>query len=596
MRLGDEPGLLLDFLGHELKILRRGVLGPWTKSIGHEWTRVVKRISIPPETRDAILSLGLLGATGVLDVDDLAIGLVPRDTAPDPNLVVNGDFELGDPDPAGWIVSNDATRAFPGKDSPAAVELARSGAQALTGVGVAVEGLSSLRVAVSYRAKGLRGADAVRGVVFFLDDGAPPRRIGSGRIPPLFRWSGTSDWAVDHAVTSVPPGATHAVVQFEKSNAAGSVLIDDVVVSASPQPDPSRWRAYHVETKKDGWQPVEPSKEVASGSALDASGLLDAPAGKRGFVTIKGGRLAFADGGRARFFGVQALPPVAFQEPERADALADRLARSGVNLVRLGDLDSAYGPARSLFDDAREDTKALDPVALGRLDHLIAALKKRGIYVAIELQSARRFRPEDDVPLVPLLPIGGGPAAIFDPKLRDALFKTADALLGHVNPETGLALKDDPALAWVALFGEVSLFDQIDDPDVLPPSLAAALKARGQGRSGWRVVESTSLKEIAEALQGFEASRPRSRASRTGGARPISRRRSRRRASTSWTTGFTGPRPRSSPRPAAPSSGAATAACTAWRARNGSTAGRTRPASGATRPSAPGPCLTRGPT
>ena len=69
----------------------------------------------------------------------------------------------------------------------------------------------------------------------------------------------------------------------------------------------------------------------------------------------------------------------------------------GINLVRLGDLDTPLGPDRSLFDDTRDDTKAFDPIALARLDHLIAALKARGIYVALELQSIRRFRADDGV-------------------------------------------------------------------------------------------------------------------------------------------------------------------------------------------------------
>ncbi len=201
-RLGDDPGVLIDFLGHELRNLRRGMLGPWTKTIGPEWTRVVKRISIPEGTRDAILSLGLIGATGLLEVDDLAIEMVPRGAATDPNLVVNGDFELGDPAPAGWIVAHGAARAFPGKDSPAAAELAKSGAQILTGVGVPVEGLASLRVGVSYRAKGLRGADAVRGGIFFLDDdGRPLPGASGGRT--IFRWSGTNAWASDSAVVNI---------------------------------------------------------------------------------------------------------------------------------------------------------------------------------------------------------------------------------------------------------------------------------------------------------------------------------------------------------------------------------------------------------
>ena len=51
------------------------------------------------------------------------------------------------------------------------------------------------------------------------------------------------------------------MIQFEKTNAAGTVLIDDLLVMANPPPDPGAWRAYHVETKKEGWPAVEPSKE-----------------------------------------------------------------------------------------------------------------------------------------------------------------------------------------------------------------------------------------------------------------------------------------------------------------------------------------------
>ena len=43
-----------------------------------------------------------------------------------------------------------------------------------------------------------------------------------------------------------------------------------------------------------------------------------------------------------------------------------------------------------------------DAEALAKLDHLIAALKKRGIHVALELQSNRRFRDDDGVDLAGL--------------------------------------------------------------------------------------------------------------------------------------------------------------------------------------------------
>ena len=48
-RLGDEPSVVIDFLSDplQLKTVRRGVLGPW-KTVGPTWTRVAKRLPIPP--------------------------------------------------------------------------------------------------------------------------------------------------------------------------------------------------------------------------------------------------------------------------------------------------------------------------------------------------------------------------------------------------------------------------------------------------------------------------------------------------------------------------------------------------------------------
>ena len=85
-----------------------------------------------------------------------------------------------------------------------------------------------------------------------------------------------------------------------------------------------------------------------------------------------------------------------------------------------------------------------------------------------------------------LLPAGGGPAALFDPTIGKLALESARALLGHVNPETGLALRDDPVLAWVTLAGEISLFNLIDTPDALPPPYAKALHDAGGEEPGRR--------------------------------------------------------------------------------------------------------------
>ncbi|MBV8610462.1 MAG: hypothetical protein JO034_23765 [Singulisphaera sp.] len=508
-RLGEEPGLPIDFLGDELRELRRGLLGPWNRSVGTSWTRVAKRVPVPPGTRDAIMSIGLLGATGVLEVDGLTIDLIPRGGSETTNLIVNGDFELGDPDPASWMVDGGAHRSSPGLKSDSALVLARPGARAMTGLAIPVEPFPALDVRIYAKGQGLRGAGGASARLFFLDDfGAiVPDPVSGQEGSPVVTWSGTFDWRPDHAVIAVPRKAVRAVLQVEKLDANGTVRIDRVAATAAPDPAAGAWVPFHVEDDTSGWDPVRPSATIAEKSALDASYLLDAPAGRRGFVTVRDGRLGFTKGGRARFFGACLLPPTAFLEPKKADALADRLARSGINLVRFGELDTPIGPDRSLYDDSRDDTKAFDPIALAKLDHLIAALKARGIYVALELLSARRYRSEDGVADVEQLPLGGGPAAAFDSTLGQLALESARALLEHVNPETGLALRDDPVLAWVTLAGRLSLFNQIEDPHGLTPHYAESLRKlaaqspAGAGRRFWQAVESEHWKEMAEALR-----------------------------------------------------------------------------------------------
>jgi len=49
---------------------------------------------------------------------------------------------------------------------------------------------------------------------------------------------------------------------------------------------------------------VDHRKAILSHSPVDMSFLLDAPAGKHGFITVKGGHLATADGQRIRLWGV----------------------------------------------------------------------------------------------------------------------------------------------------------------------------------------------------------------------------------------------------------------------------------------------------
>lgn len=513
-RLGEEPSMILGFFDEELRPVAQRSMGPWTdRSVGTGWVRVASRVPVPPGSRDVILTLGLFGATGTLDVDGLTIELLPRGGEPTTNLILNGDFELGDPSPNSWELAGEARRVFPGHESDTCLELASVNARAEAGIAIPVDRLQALEIRLNARASSLRATGGALADVLYLDRNGRPLQ-GTTRGLPRLRWAGTFDWRAFRETVQVPPAASWAVLRFQKSASGGRLLIDDVQVTAAPNAAAGSWTPYQVVDETAAWAPYLATEAIEAGSALDASSLVPAPAGSVGRVRVDGGQLSFADGGPARFFGLSLLPPLAFSSGERAAALADRLARSGVNLVRLNAIDAPIGPGLGLLDDSREDTRALDPIAITRFDGLVDALKSRGIYVALDLQSQRRYRSGDDLPGYGGLNRGGGPAAAFDPRLRDRTLEAARLLLGRVNPKTALALRDDPVLAWVALAGELSLFDLIDQPDSLPPEFHAVLEERiqqgrlGAGRRAWQALESAQWREEAVALREFGLDAP----------------------------------------------------------------------------------------
>jgi hypothetical protein len=119
-------------------------------------------------------------------------------------------------------------------------------------------------------------------------------------------------------------------------------------------------------------------------TAVDLSCHLAAPAGRDGFLRATDGRLVKPDGSRFRIWGVNICGPACFPEKADAVALADQLARVGVNCVRFHHMDSGWSV---LFDKSRTDTRQLSPAALDRLDYLVAEFKKRGIYVNLNLNA-----------------------------------------------------------------------------------------------------------------------------------------------------------------------------------------------------------------
>lgn len=189
--------------------------------------------------------------------------------------------------------------------------------------------------------------------------------------------------------------------------------------------------------------------------------LPDGPAGAQGFVRAKSdGSFTFANGDPARFFGVTMQFTACFPDSADATMIAARLRKLGVNLVRFQYMDLSYdwGQAAS-FLDAATGFRSLHEAQMRRFDWFFHQLKQHGIYSYFTLQSARAPRQEDG--LAGMIAdsgifLGRGMYQIY-PQARAAHKRVAQLLLDHVNPFTGVAYRNEPAIAALEIMDQGSM-------------------------------------------------------------------------------------------------------------------------------------------
>jgi hypothetical protein len=213
-----------------------------------------------------------------------------------------------------------------------------------------------------------------------------------------------------------------------------------------------------VENDKSCWFEFNMPWDDASENVTNMSYLLDAPAGKHGYLkTDPNGHLFFEDqpGTRVRFNGVTITAGANFPDKDKAPLIAARLARFGVNLVRVTFQDEA--PPWGWFKQPFTNTSEFDPERIDRLDWFLAKLKEKGIYVFFDFLAARYFGPGDGV-TQSLPTLGQKIGTLFDRKLIDLQASSITRILTHVNPYTALAYKDDPVIPLGVLSNENALF------------------------------------------------------------------------------------------------------------------------------------------
>ena len=239
--------------------------------------------------------------------------------------------------------------------------------------------------------------------------------------------------------------------------------------------------------------------------------VLDAPAGKHGFVTVKDGHFYFENGTRARFWGTNLCFSANFPSKKQAEIMAERLAFFGFNAVRLHHMDFYFEP-NGIFEDIApaykdpqlKETGHLSKKQLDRLDYLIYQLKQRGIYVDMNLLVSRHFTEADGVIDAEKLGMAAKPVSMFDPKLIELQKKYAKDLFTHYNKYTKLKYCDDPAIALVEITNENSITKLINKksiPDYYKKQLAKKHTQDKSKTNFYRYLEKQYFDQMTDFLK-----------------------------------------------------------------------------------------------
>lgn len=235
--------------------------------------------------------------------------------------------------------------------------------------------------------------------------------------------------------------------------ASAATLVALVAVSVAVPP------AGAATLDHTGWFTFPMAWDDTAATVVDQSWSVEAPAGSHGFLTTTSdGRFRFSDGGpsRVRFSGFTQVSSSNFPDSADAVVIARRLRKFGVNFLRLHLIENDFGTGTSIYP-ASGTTLAFDADRLARMDWFAKCLRDQGVYYNFCIHAGRIFRADDGI-VAPVTNDLGKVVTLFDPTLIGLQKTWARMLAEHVNPYTGLAYKDDPAVATWELTNENQLF------------------------------------------------------------------------------------------------------------------------------------------
>lgn len=209
------------------------------------------------------------------------------------------------------------------------------------------------------------------------------------------------------------------------------------------------------------WFPFQPQGYFQS-KTLDMGDWLDKPAGKHGFLQMKGKDFQFEDGTPVKFWGVNICSNSPFSPEEKVNEWVKLMTKYGINGVR-------FHKFTWEATDGVHSTKITDE-KWRRFDYFNHTLREAGIYYSWSHIYGHRLRPADSSRVLayeeirdtkfPWSHLNGTTASLvnFAEDLQELNIELTVNMLNHVNPHTGLRYADDPALTFIELQNEDNIF------------------------------------------------------------------------------------------------------------------------------------------
>ncbi len=205
------------------------------------------------------------------------------------------------------------------------------------------------------------------------------------------------------------------------------------------------------------WYPYTlPRVEDVKGTIMDMSHLLDAPAGKHGFVHAENDKMFFEDGTPFQFWGVNIVGEMLFVSHSDAELLADWVAVQGFNLVRIHHMDGPNERNNNIFGRLPNKSTQLDEEQMDKMCYLLNEFKKRGIYWFIDNTTNRMTFEDDNIQDYTTVASAQKGYDFYDPIIQKLHKDFSTQLFNWYNPYTKLKIKDDPALICTDLVNENS--------------------------------------------------------------------------------------------------------------------------------------------